>query len=182
MAKHSEVGTCFALAYTGEGAVLNIETKISEGSGMILTGNLGPVMKESAQTAYSYLKSSYVRFGLSSARLSNKEIHMHMPYGACFKEGPSAGLPILCSMISALTNKPLKSLIAMTGEITLGGQVLGIGGLREKILAASREGFEMIVVPSANLPEFNGFSSDVRKALTVRFVNDFNEVLPIIFR
>ena len=148
-AEDNLVGVATGMYYTPVGGdILFVETSVTPGkSGLVLTGQLGDVMKESARAALTYAKSNAERFGISQDILDNQEIHIHIPAGATPKEGPSAGVGLATSLISALTGIPVRKDVAMTGEITLRGRVMPIGGLKEKVLGAKRAGIKHIVYP-----------------------------------
>ncbi len=151
-----EVGLVRGLAYTSVGGeVLDVEVAVMEGSGHLeLTGNLGDVMKESAKAALSYIRSRVDMLGIDPDFYKNKDIHIHFPEGAIPKDGPSAGITMTIAMISALTGLPVRHDIAMTGEITLRGRVMAIGGLREKTMAALRAGVKTVIIPAENEPDW----------------------------
>jgi ATP-dependent Lon protease len=178
------VGVSLGLAYTSYGGeVMAIETNLLPSSRprLVLTGQLGDVMKESAQTALSYIRSKAVEFGLDPEILQNNELHVHLPAGAVPKDGPSAGIAIATSLLSALHRRPPTEKIAMTGEITLHGKVLPIGGLKEKILAAQREGIEVVLIPEKNRATFELLPAHVKKRIKAAFVKDYREVFDIMF-
>lgn len=178
------VGVSLGLAYTSYGGeVLAIETNLlpSTRSRLALTGQLGDVMKESAQTALSYVRSKATDFGIDPEKLSNGELHVHLPAGAVPKDGPSAGIALATSIISALLGRAPTEKIAMTGEITLHGKVLPIGGLKEKILAAQREGIEHVILPEKNRATFEQLPQNVKKRIKVTFVKNYTEVHEIMF-
>jgi ATP-dependent Lon protease len=145
--------------------------------GLVLTGQLGEVMKESARAALTYAKSNAKRFGVSQEVLDNHEIHIHVPAGSTPKEGPSAGTALATSLISALTGIPVRKDVAMTGEVTLRGRVLPIGGLKEKILGAKRAGIKHIIYPEKNNSDLNDVPIHLRKSLTYHPVDDLDKVL-----
>ena len=160
------------------GDILFVETSVTQGKGgLVLTGQLGDVMKESARAALTYAKSNAERFGISQDVLDNNEIHIHIPAGATPKEGPSAGIALATSLISALTNIPVRKDVSMTGEVTLRGRVLPIGGLKEKILGAKRAGIRHIVFPDKNTPDMNDIPVHLRKSLTFHPVEELDAVL-----
>ncbi len=162
-----EVGLVRGLAYTSAGGeVLDVEAAVVDGSGkLLLTGNLGDVMKESAQAALTYIRSRAERLGIDPEFHKNKDIHIHFPEGAVPKDGPSAGITVTIALISALTGCPVRGDVAMTGEITLRGRVLPIGGLREKTMAAKRAGVRTVIIPEKNEPDLEEIDQTVRAAL-----------------
>jgi ATP-dependent Lon protease len=177
-------GVALGLAYTQYGGeVLAIETNLLPASTprLVLTGQLGDVMKESAQTALSYLRSRAQDFGFDPEVLNKNELHVHIPAGAVPKDGPSAGITMACSMLSAILGKAPHGKIAMTGEITLHGMVLPIGGLREKVLAALREGVSHVLVPIKNKSNFEALPVNIRKKVKVTFVKSYSEVFDVMF-
>ncbi len=177
-------GVALGLAYTQYGGeVLAIETNLlpSASGRLVLTGQLGEVMKESAQTALSYLRSRADVFGIDPDILAKTEIHVHIPAGGVPKDGPSAGITLACSMLSAILGRAPNDKIAMTGEITLHGLVLPIGGLREKVLAALREGVEHVLVPFKNKANFDALPTNVKKKIKVTFVKNYTDVFAIMF-
>jgi len=177
-------GVALGLAYTQYGGeVLAIETNLlpATSARLVLTGQLGDVMKESAQTALSFLRSRAQEFGFDPDVLNKNELHVHIPAGAVPKDGPSAGITLACSMLSAILGRAPNGKIAMTGEITLHGMVLPIGGLREKVLASMREGVEHVLVPVKNKAHFEGLPANIRKKIKVTFVKSFEEVFDVMF-
>lgn len=173
-------GVCLGLAYTQFGGeVLSIETNLipSKQPKLELTGQLGDVMKESAQAAFSFIRSRASVFGFDPQILSNNEIHIHVPAGAIPKDGPSAGITIATSILSAITGRPPCQGVAMTGEITLHGKVLPIGGLKEKLLAAQRQGLKTVIIPAANKPNYEELPQSIKKRIEVCFVKDYVELL-----
>jgi ATP-dependent Lon protease len=177
-------GVALGLAYTQYGGeVLAIETNLfpAPSARLVLTGQLGDVMKESAQTALSFLRSNAADFGFDPDILNKNEIHVHIPAGAVPKDGPSAGITLACSILSAILGRAPNGKIAMTGEITLHGMVLPIGGLREKVLAALREEVEHILVPMKNKANFDVLPANVKKKIKVTFVKSYQEVFKIMF-
>ncbi|MCI2106267.1 MAG: endopeptidase La [Intestinimonas sp.] len=175
----SQVGVVNGLAWTQVGGeILQVEANVVPGSGKIeLTGNLGDVMKESAHAALSYVRSRATQLGIEQDFYKTKDIHVHFPEGAVPKDGPSAGVTIITAMVSALTETPVKQGIAMTGEITLRGRVLAIGGLREKTMAALRNGMRTVILPDENLPDLDEIDQTVRRALHFIPVKHADEVL-----
>ena len=183
---HSEitVGVAMGLAYTPYGGeVLAIETNlIPTGKGrLVLTGQLGNVMKESAQTAFSFVRSRAAEFGFDPELLNKNEVHVHVPAGGVPKDGPSAGITIATSILSALKGVAPSQRSAMTGEISLHGKVLPIGGLREKILAALRDGISSVLVPEKNRSSFEALPANVKRRIRVRFVKEYSEVFEELF-
>ncbi len=177
----NQVGVATGLAYTQVGGdTLQIEVSLSPGKGkLILTGKLGDVMKESAQTALSYVRSKVVEFGIDPKFHESSDIHIHVPEGAVPKDGPSAGVTIVTALVSALTKRKIKREIGMTGEVTLRGRVLPIGGLKEKALSAHRAGLTMIILPKDNERDIEDIPESVREELTFKLVSDAEEVLEI---
>lgn len=172
-------GVAIGLAWTRVGGeILYIETSISAGKGkMVLTGNLGEVMKESASTALSFIKAHAEDLKINTDVFDNKDFHIHVPEGAIPKDGPSAGITMLSSLCSALINKPIKPFLAMSGEITLRGKVLPVGGIKEKILSAKRAGIKTIVLCKENKPHVDEVNPNHLKGLDFIFVDDMTEVL-----
>ncbi|KWW15924.1 MULTISPECIES: endopeptidase La [Peribacillus] len=175
----NQVGVANGLAYTSVGGdTLQIEVSLSPGKGkLILTGKLGDVMKESAQAAFSYVRSKTEKLHIDANFHEKYDIHIHVPEGAVPKDGPSAGITIATALISALTNRPIRKEVGMTGEITLRGRVLPIGGLKEKSLAAHRAGLTKIIIPQNNEKDIDDIPESVRKALTFVPVSHVDEVL-----
>lgn len=174
-------GVAVGLAWTYVGGdILFIETSLSEGKGELkLTGNLGNVMKESAATALSYLQSSAMEYKIEPRLFSHKNVHVHVPEGAVPKDGPSAGVTMLTALASAYTGRKVKSYLAMTGEITLRGQVLPVGGIKEKILAAKRAGIREVILCWQNEKDIKDINPDYIKGLRFHFVKEMNQVLEI---
>ena len=162
------------------GDILFVETSVTPGKGgLVLTGQLGDVMKESARAALTYAKSNAQRFGISQEVLDNHEIHIHLPAGGTPKEGPSAGITLATSLISALTGIPVRKDVAMTGEVTLRGRVLPIGGLKEKMLGAKRAGIKHIIFPEKNNPDMNEIPVHLRKSLQFHPAKELDQVLDV---
>ena len=182
--KKDEFGLTTGLAWTQSGGdVLFIEAAIVPGRGKImLTGQLGEVMKESAKAAISYTRSRWQQLKLDKNFYKTVDIHIHVPEGAVPKDGPSAGITIATALISALTKKKVKKDVAMTGEITLRGRVLEIGGVREKVIAAHRAGIKTVILPKANYKHFREIPDRVKKDIKFHFVSHLDEVLKIAFR
>jgi ATP-dependent Lon protease len=179
--KKNEVGLTTGLAWTEVGgSVLSTEATIMQGKGRLtLTGKLGDVMQESAQAAMSYVRSRTSTFGLPRDFYRHIDIHMHVPEGAIPKDGPSAGITIATSIVSALTRIPVRCDVAMTGEITLRGKVLPIGGMKEKMLAAHRVGIRTVILPKDNEKDLPDIPAEIQSAMTIRFVENMDEVLEI---
>lgn len=179
----NQVGVVNGLAWTSVGGeMLQIEAAVLKGSGkVILTGSLGDVMKESATAAISYIRSRSGIFNLDQNFYKDSDIHIHAPEGAVPKDGPSAGITMTVALLSALTNTPVKGSVAMTGEISLRGRVLPIGGLKEKTMAAYKYGMKTVVIPKANEPDLDEIDKTVKENLSFVTVESIDEVLPIAF-
>ena len=174
-----EVGIVRGLAWTSVGGdTLQIEVNIMPGEGeILLTGQLGDVMKESARTGISYIRSVGKSYKISEEFFKEHDVHIHIPEGAVPKDGPSAGITMATAILSAVTGKKVRADVAMTGEITLRGRVLPIGGLKEKLLAAKNAGIRTVVVPAENMPDIEEISSEITKGLDIVTVSHMNEVL-----
>lgn len=181
MEEHDQVGMCTGLAWTEVGGdMLVIETTILPGRGKItVTGKLGEVMQESSQAAYSYVRSRAERLGLPKDFYQRIDIHIHVPEGAVPKDGPSAGITMATALTSALTNRPVRKDVAMTGEITLRGHVLPIGGLKEKLLAAHRAGIKTVIIPEENAKDLYDVPKEILKDLDIIPVSHVDQVLRI---
>ncbi|MGH9625853.1 MAG: S16 family serine protease, partial [Bryobacteraceae bacterium] len=179
--KQNEIGVTTGLAWTEVGGtILTTEAAIMEGRGkMMTTGKLGDVMQESAQAAMSYVRSRAQHVGLPRDFYRHLDIHVHVPEGAIPKDGPSAGITIATSISSALTGIPVRCDIAMTGEITVRGRVLPIGGLKEKLLAAHRQGIFEVILPRDNEKDLVEIPENVRKEMKLNFVSSMDEVLKL---
>ncbi len=179
--KENRVGVATGLAWTPFGGdILFIETSVMRGNGrLILTGQLGEVMKESAQAALSFLRANEKKYKLEKFPFDKKDIHIHVPAGAVPKDGPSAGITLATSLLSALTEKPVKASVAMTGEITLRGDVLAVGGLKEKILAAKRAGIKEIIAPKENRNEIEEIEEQYLEGLKIHYVKSVDEVFKL---
>ncbi len=177
--KKAEVGIARGLAWTQVGGdTLQIEVNTMPGKGeIILTGQLGDVMKESAQTGITYIRSIADRYGVAQTYFQENDLHVHIPEGAVPKDGPSAGITMATAMLSAITGRPVRSDLAMTGEITLRGRVLKIGGLKEKLLAARYARIREVLVPAENLPDIEEMDAEIKEGLTITFVESMHEVL-----
>jgi ATP-dependent Lon protease len=179
--KKNEIGLTTGLAWTEVGGeVLSTEAMLMEGKGRLtLTGKLGDVMQESAQAAMSYIRSRSQSLGLPKDFYRHLDIHMHVPEGAIPKDGPSAGITICTSIVSALTQIPVRCDIAMTGEITLRGKVLPIGGVKEKLLAAHRLGLHTVILPKDNEKDLADIPMEIRSQMSIHFVESMDEVLQL---
>jgi ATP-dependent Lon protease len=177
----AEIGTVNGLAWTPYGGeVLLIEAQTMAGKGsLILTGQLGDVMKESAQAALSFARAHALALGLASEFYAGREIHIHVPAGGVPKDGPSAGVTMACALVSLIAGIPVRHDVAMTGELTLRGKVLPIGGLKEKLLAAARAGITTVIIPAANTSDLTEIPSYITDKLSVRPVRTMHEVLEI---
>lgn len=178
-----EVGIVRGLAWTSVGGdTLQIEVNIMPGKGEIsLTGQLGDVMKESARTGLSYIRSVSAEYGIEKEFFQEHDIHIHIPEGAVPKDGPSAGITMATAMLSAITGIPVYASVAMTGEITLRGRVLPIGGLKEKILAAKNAGIKTVLVPARNRRDVEEISGEIKKGIRIVYVEQMKEVLEEAF-
>jgi len=187
MHKHNlerQVGSVTGLAWTSVGGeILTVDVTIMNGSEkLILTGQLGDVMKESAQAALSCIRSKAKEFGLDPNFFKGKEIHIHLPEGAIPKDGPSAGITMAMAILSAVSGKPASNNVAMTGEITLRGNILPIGGLNEKLLAAKRNGISSVLIPKENEIDLNEITAPVKEGLKIIPVEKFEEAIPYVFK
>jgi ATP-dependent Lon protease len=173
------IGVVNGLAYTQAGGdMLKVEVAVMPGSGKIeLTGSLGDVMKESAKIAHSYVRTVTDKFGIETDFYKDKDIHIHFPEGAVPKDGPSAGVTMVTAIVSALGNIPVKRDVAMTGEITLRGKVLPIGGLKEKTLAAYRAGISTVLIPEANLKDLDDIDTEAKAHLSFISCKTADDVL-----
>lgn len=176
-------GAAVGLAWTETGGdVLVIEAVVMKGKGIVtLTGNLGNIMQESAQTALGYLRSGAALFGLEKVAWDKTDVHVHVPEGAIPKDGPSAGITLAVSMFSALARRKVRHDVAMTGEITLRGHVLPVGGIREKVLAAKRQGIYAVVLPEANRVDVEQLPAWIRKGLSLTYVRHLSQVVEMVF-
>ena len=176
---HAEVGIVRGLAWTSVGGVtLEVEVNVLPGKGeLVLTGKLGDVMKESAQAALSYVRSISEGYGIDAEFYTKHDIHIHIPEGAVPKDGPSAGITMATAMLSAITGRAVRANLAMTGEITLRGRVLPIGGLKEKLLAAKYARIKEVLVPEKNRPDIEEMDREIIQGLNIRFVDNMKEVL-----
>lgn len=179
----SQIGVVTGLAYTQYGGdILPIEVNHFKGKGnLVLTGKLGEVMKESASIALDYIKANATIFNIPDAFFAGRDIHIHVPEGAVPKDGPSAGITLTTAIISAITSKPVSKDIGMTGEITLRGHVLPIGGLKEKSISANRSGLKTILIPKANVKDLEDIPEEVKKKLNIVPIEFYSEVFDFIF-
>ena len=181
--KENTIGVAIGLAWTPVGGeILFVETAVSEGKGnLALTGNLGDVMKESATIAYEYLKIHAADFGLEIKDIQDKDVFIHIPEGATPKDGPSAGITLLTALLSTFTKKPIRSNLAMTGEITLRGKITPVGGIKEKILAAKRANISTIVLPRANQNDVEDIELEYVKGIEFHYFENMSDALKFNF-
>lgn len=167
------------MAWTAAGGdTLPVESVTMNGQGkLVLTGQLGDVMQESAKIAYGFVRANASKYGIDEDFYKKTDIHIHFPEGAIKKDGPSAGVTIITSIVSALTNKKVRSSVAMTGEVTLTGRVLAIGGLKEKSIAAYRAGIETIIIPKENEKDINKIPDVVKSKLEIITADHVDKVL-----
>jgi ATP-dependent Lon protease len=179
-----ERGIATGLAWTPVGGeILFIEATRMPGKGnLLLTGSLGEVMKESAQTAVSYLRSQAKALGIDMADYAKYDLHIHVPAGATPKDGPSAGVTLVAALASLLTRRRVRSDVAMTGEISLRGRVMRVGGIKEKVLAAARFGIKQIILPELNRADWSEVPEEVRHKLKVHFIRHISELMPLALR
>jgi ATP-dependent Lon protease len=178
-----QVGVVTGLAWTEVGGeLLTVEGVMMPGKGkMTVTGNLRDVMKESIQAANAYVRSRAVDFGIEPPLFEKRDIHVHVPEGATPKDGPSAGVAMVTAIVSLMTGIPVKREVAMTGEITLRGRILPIGGLKEKLLAALRAGIKMVIIPEDNAKDLTEIPDELKNALDIRTASRMDEVVKIAF-
>lgn len=177
-AKENQIGQVTGLAWTSVGGeLLTIETVVLPGKGKtIKTGKLGDVMQESLEAAMSVVRSRATRLGIAEDFYETKDIHIHLPEGATPKDGPSAGIGLTTALVSALTEIPARADVAMTGEITLRGEVLPIGGLKEKLLAAHRGGIKTVLIPEANVKDLAEIPENIKDQLNIHPVKSIDQV------
>ena len=182
--KKDEIGVATGLAWTQYGGdTLSIEVNVMDGNGEVeLTGQLGDVMKESARAAITYIRSNAGRLGIPGEFHEKKDMHIHIPEGAVPKDGPSAGITMATAMISALTGKKVSKKVAMTGEITITGRILPIGGLKEKSLAAYRNGIKTILIPKENVKDTFDLPDNIRKDINFVIADSMDTVLSTALR
>ena len=183
-AREDQIGVATGMYYTPVGGdIMFVEASVMRGKGeLVLTGQLGDVMKESARAALTYAKSHADPLGIPEEAFADSDIHIHVPAGAIPKDGPSAGVTMATALVSALSKRPARHDLAMTGEVTLRGRVLPIGGVKEKVLGAVRAGIRTVVLPKENGPDLDDLPDDVRKSLEVHLVEDLDEVLTLALR
>ena len=181
--REGQSGVATGLAWTqAGGAILFVEATVMKGKGgLLLTGQLGDVMKESAQAALSYVRTHAKALHISPDVFSKSDLHIHVPAGATPKDGPSAGIPMLASIVSALTQVPISPDVAMTGEITLSGTIIPVGGIKEKVLAAKSAGISTIILPRESINDLREIPPDIRKSLTFKPVSTIAQALRILF-
>jgi ATP-dependent Lon protease len=176
------IGVATGLAWTEAGGqIIFIEAAKMKGKGnLILTGSLGDVMKESAQAAMSYIRSNAELLNISDNIFEEYDIHIHVPAGAIPKDGPSAGLTIAVALISLITDRPCKRNVALTGELTLSGRILPVGGVKEKVLAAHRAGVKSVVFPAKNEADIKDISEDIKKDIDIIKINELKEIVDLV--
>jgi ATP-dependent Lon protease len=181
--KTPQIGSVTGLAWTSVGGdILHVDVTLMKGNGKLtLTGQLGDVMKESAQASLSYIRSNAKKLKLDPEFFAKKEIHIHLPEGAIPKDGPSAGITMTMAMISAISGKPARADVAMTGEITLRGEVLPIGGLNEKLLAAKRSGITTVLIPKENKKDLIEIQESIKEGLSIIPIEKVEEAIPYVF-
>jgi ATP-dependent Lon protease len=179
--QRDEIGVATSLAWTEAGGVMmHAEATVMDGTGqLLLTGHLGEVMKESAQAALSYTRARARDLGIAPTVFRECDLHIHVPAGAIPKDGPSAGITLAVALISALTATPVCHTVAMSGEITLRGQVLPVGGVKEKMLAAKRAGVQCVVLPEGNRQDVTDIPPKLRRGLHFVFARTMDEVLAV---
>jgi len=177
--KENRIGVVNGLAYTTVGGeTLSVECAVMQGTGVLqLTGKLGDVMQESAKAALSWVRAHCEPWGIGAEFFKQHDIHIHVPEGAVPKDGPSAGVTLVTALVSALTGIAVKQSVAMTGEITLRGRVLPIGGLKEKLMAAYRAGVKMVLIPHENIKDLEDVDADILSRIEIRPVSDAAEVI-----
>jgi ATP-dependent Lon protease len=176
-----EVGVITGLAWTPVGGdIMFIETRIYPGKGDVrLTGQMGDVMKESAQAAVSWMRSNAARLGIDHDKIAASDLHIHLPQGAIKKDGPSAGVALTCAVVSVFTKRPIRNDVAITGEIDLRGNALPIGGVKEKVLAAHRAGIKIVFLPERNNKDTLDIPDEVKKDIDIRFMSKVDDALAV---
>jgi ATP-dependent Lon protease len=184
MAAEDRAGVATAMFYTPMGGdIMFVEATVMPGEGgLVLTGQLGDVMKESGRAALSFAKSHWKELGIAESSLKGKEVHIHVPAGAVPKDGPSAGTTMAVALVSALSGRKVRREVAMTGELTLTGRVLPIGGVKEKVLGAARAGIKEIILPAENAADLEDIPDAVQDALTFHLVEDLAQVIEAALR
>ena len=184
MAASDVVGVATGMFYTPMGGdIMFVEASVMTGEGaLVLTGQLGDVMKESGRAALSFAKSNYARLAIPKDALKGREVHIHVPAGAVPKDGPSAGITMATALVSALSGRKIRRDVAMTGELTLTGRVLPIGGIKEKLLGAVRAGIDEIIIPRDNEADLDDLREEVRNSLTIHLVEDLDQVIKIALK
>ena len=179
--QEDQVGRVTGLAWTSVGGeLLNIESVVTPGKGRInKTGSLGDVMKESVSAAQTVVKARAQAYGIDPQRFENEDLHIHVPEGATPKDGPSAGIAMVTAIVSAYTQRPVRCDVAMTGEVNLRGEVLPIGGLKEKLLAARRGGIKTVLIPEENRRDLKEVPENIKGALDIRPVRWIDDVLAV---
>ena len=173
------------LAWTAVGGVtLEVQGVLIPGKGQLsLTGTLGNVMKESGEVAFTYVKSNFQKYNINEKDfLENKNIHLHFPEGATPKDGPSAGITITTAILSVLTGREIRQDIAMTGEITITGEVLAIGGVKEKVIGAYRAGIREVILPEDNRVDTDDIPAEVKKDITIHYAKTYDDVEKLVFK
>jgi ATP-dependent Lon protease len=180
----NEAGVATGLAWTPTGGdILFVEaTQMPGNKGLMLTGQLGEVMRESAQAALSYVRAHCMEFEVKPEFFEKKDLHIHVPAGAIPKDGPSAGVTLATALVSLMTGRPVRNNLAMTGEITLRGKVLPVGGIKEKVLAARRAGLKTVILPSKNREDLDEIPEKARKEMTFYFVDKLEQVLKLALK
>ncbi len=183
-AREDQIGVATGMFYTPVGGdIMFVEVSVMDGKdSLVLTGQLGDVMKESGRAALTYAKSHAAELAIPVEMLSGKDVHVHVPAGAIPKDGPSAGVTMATALVSALSGVPVRHDVAMTGEVTLSGRVLPIGGVKEKVLGACRAGITNIILPKENLADLDDLSEDERKRITVYPAEQLGDVLEVALR
>jgi ATP-dependent Lon protease len=181
ISESNQVGLATGLAWTEVGGeVLQTEATLMDGKGQLtLTGKLGEVMQESARAAMSFVRSRAAEYGIGRDFHRKMDLHIHIPEGSIPKDGPSAGITMATTIVSALTKIPVRKDVAMTGEITLRGKILPIGGVKEKLLAAHRAGIKNVILPKENEKDLQDIAPDILEALSVNLVETMDEVLQV---